>query len=96
MANRTGSNRRLTSRGRLAARFGNRGFSEAQATSGDPDDPTSEWHMAWLRSWHCHECGYLVTVGSGDGAIEMAADHHRAERHRRGSVGQPDPGPLSA
>lgn len=69
----------------MAARFGNRGFSEAQATSDDPDSPGAQWRTVWMRSWHCWECGYLVAVGSGDGVIEKAADRHRAQRHRRSS-----------
>ncbi len=93
---RPGSDGRLASRARLAARFGSRGLSEARATYGDPEAPDSEWHTAGLRSWHCRECGYLVAVGSGDGVIEMAADAHRARRHRRGSAGLPTRGPSSA
>jgi hypothetical protein len=79
---RPGSDRRLGSRAHLAAKFGNRGLAEASATSGDPDDPDAEWHPVWLRSWHCHECGYMVVVGSGDGVIENAADEHREGAHR--------------
>ncbi len=82
MTIRPGSDRRLGSRAHLAVRFGNRGFSEAQATSGDPDDPASDWHTVWMRSWSCWECGYTVVCGSGDGVVENAADDHRERAHR--------------
>ncbi len=79
---RPGSDRRLGSRAHLAARFGDRGFAEASATSDDPDSPDAKWHPVALRSWTCWECGYVVVVGSGDGVIENSADMHREGAHR--------------